>query len=70
MDEKLSVTEQLKSGVALEIRGVLSRRGLLQSDAAAILGVPASKVSDVVRGRLRGYSLDRLTDWLQKLMGE
>lgn len=67
MDEKLSVTEQLKSGVALEIRGVLSRRGLLQSDAAAILGVPASKVSDVVRGRLRGYSLDRLTYWLQKL---
>lgn len=57
----------LKAQVAIAIERAIDRKGLTQRAAGEILGIPASKVSNIVCGRVRGYSLDRLFTYLKKL---
>jgi len=53
-----------KAKLALEISRILERRKLTQARAADILGVDPAKVSALVRGRLTGFSTDRLLRFL------
>lgn len=57
----------LKSEIAARIAMIIERRGLTQSKAAEILGIDQPSVSDLVRGRLRGFSSDRLFRFLNSL---
>lgn len=41
--------------------------GLMQRDIAAKLGVDESRVSDLLRGKLDGFTLDRLLGYAEKL---
>jgi predicted XRE-type DNA-binding protein len=43
------------------IAETIERRGLTQEEAARIMGVDQPKVSAIVRGRLSGFTQDRLT---------
>ena len=56
-----------KAELARKIGAIVERRGLTQAAAAAILEVDQPKVSALVRGRLAGYSLDRLVRFLVSL---
>ena len=56
-----------KSEIAARISAIVGRRGLSQVQAARILGVDQADVSDLMRGRLAGYSTDRLIRFLNAL---
>lgn len=56
-----------KAKLALEISRILESRKLTQAKAAEILGVDPAKVSALVRGRLTGFSTDRLLRFLVAL---
>jgi predicted XRE-type DNA-binding protein len=49
-----------KSELAAEILRIIQRRRLTQAKAGELLGIRQPKVSDLLRGRLDGFSTDRL----------
>src|SRR5580700_1348220 len=49
------------------IRGLIAERKLTQAKAAKLLGLDQPKVSALVRGRVEGYSIDRLFRFLYAL---
>lgn len=49
-----------KAELARKIAGAIAKRRLTQSAAAELLNIDQPKVSALVRGRLAGFSLDRL----------
>ena len=59
--------ELAKAELARQIVAILSRRNLKQVEAAEILGIDQPKVSALVRGRLEGFSLERLFRFLNLL---
>jgi len=56
-----------KANLAHRICEVIRERKLSQTQAAAILGVTQPKVSDLVRGQLAGFTMDRLLKYLNRL---
>jgi predicted XRE-type DNA-binding protein len=58
---------QAKADLAYEISQTIDQRGLTQVEAAEILGVDQPKVSALVRGRLDGFSMERLSRFLNAL---
>lgn len=61
-DERLA-----KADLAIAIGREIDSRGLTQAEAAELLGVAQPDVSNLVRGRLSGYSIERLTRLLNAL---
>ena len=53
-----------KAELARKIAAIIERRGLTQAAAAQVLQVDQPKVSALSRGRLAGFSLDRLVRFL------
>ena len=41
--------------------------GLLQKDIARQIGVDESRISDILRGRIAGFTLDRMIGYAKKL---
>jgi predicted XRE-type DNA-binding protein len=58
---------QAKADLAAEISRTIGERGLTQVEAAAVLGIDQPKVSALVRGRLGGFSMERLYRFLNAL---
>jgi predicted XRE-type DNA-binding protein len=56
-----------KAELARAIAGEIVRRGLTQIEAATMIGVSQSDVSNLARGRLAGYSMERLYRFLNLL---
>ena len=65
-DLGLSAADELqaKADLAYEISRTIEDRGLTQAQAAELLGVDQPKVSALVRGRLTGFSMERLYRYL------
>jgi len=53
--------------LAQQIAEIIERQGLSQTEAADIMGLDQPKVSALVRGRLSGFSTDRLLRCLMLL---
>jgi predicted XRE-type DNA-binding protein len=53
-----------KAELAIRIADILRQRRSTQTHAAAILGVDQPKVSALIRGRLSGFSIERLLRFL------
>lgn len=53
-----------KAELARKISAMIARRGLTQAAAAEVLEIDQPKVSALKRGRLAGFSLDRLVRFL------
>lgn len=49
-----------KSGLVFRIAAIIRKRKLTQAQAAALLGLDQPKISNLLRGRLEGFSTDRL----------
>ena len=53
-----------KAQLASTISDIIKGRHLTQTEAASVLGTTQPKVSNLVRGRLEGFSLERLALFL------
>jgi predicted XRE-type DNA-binding protein len=56
-----------KADLAYQISRIITRRRLTQKAAADLLGIDQPKVSALMRGRLGGFSTDRLLRFLHAL---
>lgn len=56
-----------KAELARRVGDILSARKLTQARAAAVLGIDQPKVSALIRGKLDGFSTDRLLRFLNAL---
>lgn len=50
----------LKSQIVVELHKAIKERKLTQTAAAKLIGIAQPDLSNVLRGRFRGYSTDRL----------
>jgi predicted XRE-type DNA-binding protein len=57
----------VRAKLAKQIVEIIEKKGLRQSEIADILGVDQSKVSKLVRGRISGFTSDRLLRFLNRL---
>lgn len=57
----------IKANLALEIGQLIRRRGLTQTQAAAVLGIDQPRVSALLRGHLEKFSMEKLCDWLRAM---
>ncbi len=62
-----SQEDMLKANIARAITATIRKRKLTQVDAGKIIGVDQAKVSALLRGRLSGFSVERLVFFLVKL---
>ena len=53
-----------KAELANKITVLIRKRGLTQAEAAKLLGVDQPKISSLIRGRLTGFSIERLIRFL------
>ena len=58
---------QAKADLLHRISILIGRRGLTQMEAAKVLGITQPKISALLRGRLEGFSMDRLVRFLISL---
>jgi len=61
------IESEIKVEVALKIMSIISHRHLKQEEAASILGLTQNKISNLKRGKLKGFSLAKLFEILNKL---
>jgi predicted XRE-type DNA-binding protein len=59
--------ELLKAKLTLQINRVLRARELTQAQAGKLLGIPQPHVSDLLNGRARAFSAERLMEFLAAL---
>jgi predicted XRE-type DNA-binding protein len=57
----------IKAQLVAKIVEIINRKGFTQTQAAELLGMPQPKLSNLLRGRFRGFSERRLMDCLTKL---
>lgn len=57
----------VKAGLVLKIGRIISTRGLTQVAAAKAMGIDQPKVSAMLAGQFRGYSVERLMRFLVAL---
>jgi len=63
----LSEEDRLKVQIAQTIVVAINERNLTQIEAAEIMGIDQPKVSALMRGRLEGFSLQRLLNFVTAL---
>jgi len=56
-----------KADLAIQISRIIEERELTQAEAAELLAIDQPKVSALVRGRMEGFSIERLTRFLNAL---
>lgn len=59
--------ELLKANLTMQIFRTINARKLTQAKAGKILGIPQPHVSDLMRGRARAFSAERLMQFLTAL---
>jgi predicted XRE-type DNA-binding protein len=57
----------LKAQLALKIQQLIEQKGMTQAEIAPLLGLDQPKVSNLMRGRLAGFSAERLFGILNRL---
>jgi len=57
----------VKARLASKIGEIVKRRGLTQTEAAEVLGMPQPKVSNMLRGKFRGVSEAKMLECLIRL---
>jgi predicted XRE-type DNA-binding protein len=57
----------VKAQLVSRIAELLEERGMTQTQAATVLGIPQPKLSKMLRGQFRGFSERKLMDCLTQL---
>lgn len=63
----VSPADMLKLNLAAFISRTIQDKGLTQSEAARVLGIDQPKVSKLLRGRLKEFSIERLLGFVLAL---
>lgn len=58
---------ETKANLVMEIANVIKRKKLTQTQCAVMLGISQPKLSELLNGRFRGYSVERLMHFLNAL---
>jgi predicted XRE-type DNA-binding protein len=58
---------ETKAKLVSQLWATIEARGLTQRQAAAVLGVDQPKVSQLMNGKIRGFSVNRLMEFLNAL---
>lgn len=58
---------ETKSNLVMEISKVIKKKKLTQTEAAEIFGISQPKLSELLSGRFRGYSIERLIHFLNEI---
>ena len=61
------LTHLIKAGLVAKIDRIIAERGLTQATAALAMGIDQPKVSAMLAGQFRGYSVERLMRFLVAL---
>ena len=56
-----------KAALSIQIEEIIKKKRLTQAQAAEILGIDQPKVSALMRGKLSGFSMERLFHFLNAL---
>jgi predicted XRE-type DNA-binding protein len=56
-----------KANLVMEISNAIKKKKITQTAAAKILGITQPKLSELLRGHFRGYSVERLIHFLNEL---
>jgi predicted XRE-type DNA-binding protein len=56
-----------KTELAIRIHNIIKRKKLTQKQAAALLGIDQPKISALMSGKLSGFSMERLFNFLNDL---
>jgi predicted XRE-type DNA-binding protein len=56
-----------KAELVRQISVIVDERGLTQTEAAELLGTTQPKLSELLRGRLSGFSMERILRFLKRL---
>jgi predicted XRE-type DNA-binding protein len=67
LPEAASEVDRAKYQICQLIARYQREHSLLQKDIARQLGVDESRVSDILRGRIEGFTLDRLIGYAERL---
>ncbi|MCJ2129264.1 helix-turn-helix domain-containing protein [Methylobacterium sp. E-045] len=59
--------EAIKARLVMRLRAEMDRRSLTQKQVAEIIGVKQSDVSNLMRGKVIGFSLSRMLDFMEAL---
>jgi predicted XRE-type DNA-binding protein len=59
--------ELAKAGLAIRISQLIAERKLTQKKAGSLLGIDQPKISALLRGKLEGFSTERLLRFVNKL---
>ena len=57
----------VKAQLIFQIQQIMKARKLTQTAAAKLMGIKQPDVSNMLRGRFRGYSIERILGFLQAL---
>jgi predicted XRE-type DNA-binding protein len=58
---------ETKANLVMKIANVIKRKKLTQTQCAVMLSISQPKVSELLNGRFRGYSVERLMHFLNAL---
>ena len=58
---------EAKANLVMEINKAIKKKKITQTHAAKILGISQPKLSELLSGRFRGYSVERLIHYLNEL---
>ena len=58
---------ETKADLVIEIGKAIKKKKLTQAHAAEIIGISQPKISELLKGRFRGYSVERLIHFLNEL---
>lgn len=61
---ELDTRATLKVAIAVQISRVILDRGLTQQEASKILNTKQADISNITRGKLDGFSVERLMEYL------
>ena len=64
---KGAADRMLKAQLAVKIQELIEQKGMTQASVAPLIGLDQPKVSYLMRGRLSGFSVERLFDILNRL---
>jgi predicted XRE-type DNA-binding protein len=67
LPDKASATDRAKYQLCQLIARYQREHSLLQKEIAIRIGVDESRISDILRGKIEGFTLDRLIDYAEKL---
>ncbi|MGE8131596.1 helix-turn-helix domain-containing protein [Methylobacterium sp. NPDC080182] len=67
LDVPEAADEAIKARLVMRLRAEMDRRGLSQTEFAKVLGVKQPDVSNLMRGRALGFSLERMFEFTRAL---